>query len=332
MSDSTVKRAQLLRSINQESIVFLIVVVLFVVFSITLDSFLSGPNLLSLIQGVSILGALGIAMAITIIGRGIDLSLVATFAMPVAWVLSRVETGTTLTEAALLGLSFAIVIGLINGTLIAYMEIPAVFATLAMGTIVYGVTHLFLVDSDVVYFPASMNWMKGLGTGSMWGVPAPVIFFGALATMAAIFLRMTKYGRFIYAIGDNQQAARITGLPTRPLLTLQYVIASIIAFVSGLVSAAAVSSMNTRVTSSTMVYDVILVVVLGGIGLSGGRGRIRNVVVGTVLIGLLINGMTMMDLSFTTQNLVKSSILLLAIVIDSLLNPRDEQTSQQGDI
>jgi len=324
--------AQWFRSLNQESIVSLIAVTLFVVFSLMLDNFLSSANLLSLIQGVSILGALGIAMGITIIGRGIDLSLVAAMVMPVAWLLHLLETGTALPEAALLGLCFAVLIGLINGVLIAYMEIPAIFATLAMGSVVYGFTHLFLVDADVVYLPEAMSWMKGLGAGNILGIPAPVIYFGALATLAAVFLRWTMYGRFIYAYGDNPQAARITGLPTRPLLTMQYVLASVIAAVSGMVTAAAVSSMNTRAANSTMVYDVILVVVLGGIGLSGGRGRMRNVVVGTVTIGLLINGMTIMDLSYTTQNLVKSSILLVAIVIDTLVNPRDEQTSQQGDI
>ena len=81
-----------------------------------------------------------------------------------------------------------------------------------------------------------------------------------------------------------------------------------------------------------MIYDVILVIVIGGIGLSGGKGGIRNVIVGTLLIGTLVNGMTIMDLSFTEQKIIKSLILLIAIVVDSMINPRDEQTAQQGDI
>ncbi len=84
--------------------------------------------------------------------------------------------------------------------------------------------------------------------------------------------------------------------------------------------------------NSTFVYDVILVVVLGGIGLSGGRGGIRNVIVGTLLIGVLLNGMTIMNIQYTVQNVIKGVILLTAIVIDTILNPRDEQTAQQGDI
>jgi ribose transport system permease protein len=92
--------------------------------------------------------------------------------------------------------------------------------------------------------------------------------------------------------------------------------------------------MSTRVYNSTMIYDVLLVVVLGGISLSGGRGSVRNVLVGTLLVGVLLNGMTILDITYTTQNLIKSLILLLAITVDSFINPRDEQTSQQsqGDI
>lgn len=96
--------------------------------------------------------------------------------------------------------------------------------------------------------------------------------------------------------------------------------------------AASIDSMPTRIYNSTMIYDVILVVVLGGIGLSGGRGGVVNVVIGTALIGTLLNGMTIMDVSYSAQNLIKGLILLIAILIDSFLNPRNEETAQQGDI
>jgi ribose transport system permease protein len=133
-------------------------------------------------------------------------------------------------------------------------------------------------------------------------------------------------------MGDNPLAARTTGVPIRPLIVLQYVLTSLIALFAGLMMAMLVASMNTRIVSSTLVYDVILVVVLGGVGLSGGRGGILSVVVGTLLIGILLNGMTMMDLTYTTQNVIKALILLLALLLDSWVNPRDEQTAQQGDI
>ena len=164
------------------------------------------------------------------------------------------------------------------------------------------------------------------------GIPVPVIVFALVCAGAAAFLRYVKSGRFIRAIGDNPLTARITGLPVRPIVVMQYMLSAFIGFLAGVVTATSVNSMNTRIANSTLVYDIILVVVLGGIGLSGGRGGIRNVIVGTLLIGILINGMTIMDIQYTVQNVIKSVILLAAIVADTIINPRDEQTAQQGDI
>ena len=160
----------------------------------------------------------------------------------------------------------------------------------------------------------------------------PIIMFGVIAFFVAFFLRFTRLGAYIYAIGDNPSGARTTGIPTRPLMVLQYVIAALIGTFAGLVMAASVNSMPTRIYNSTMIYDVILVVVLGGIGLSGGRGGVVNVIIGTLLIGTLLNGMTILDMSYSAQNMVKGIVLLFAILIDSFLNPRNEETAQQGDI
>ena len=111
-------------------------------------------------------------------------------------------------------------------------------------------------------------------------------------------------------------------------------ITALVAYAAGLVMAATSPGLSTRVYNSTMIYDVLLVVVLGGIGLSGGRGGVRNVLVGTLLIGVLLDGMTILNVPYVGENLIKSVILLVAIVIDSFVNPRDEQTAQQeqGDI
>ncbi|MGD0640966.1 MAG: ABC transporter permease [Roseiarcus sp.] len=318
--------------LNQERIVVLIAIALFAFFSVTQDRFLDPGNILSLIQNVSILGILGVGMAITIIGRGIDLSMVSTMALSGAWLLDMLNRGAPAPVATALAIGFAVAVGLINGFLVAYAEIPAIFATLAMGVVIYGFGKTFFFPLDVAYLPPGDGWFYHIGSSEILSVPTPVIIFAGVCFLGYLFLRHLKVGRFIYGIGDNPLAARITGIPVRPIIVLQYVISAAIAFAAGLVSATAVASMNTRIALSTLVYDVILVVVLGGIGLSGGKGGIRNVIVGTLLMGVLVNGMTIMDLSYTTQNVVKSMILLVALVIDTLLNPRDEQTAQHGDI
>jgi ribose transport system permease protein len=240
--------------------------------------------------------------------------------------------GVAVPLALPLGLAMAIVIGLLNGFLVAYVEIPAIFATLAMGTVVYGFGQYFLVPTDITYLTPNAGWLKQVGGGNLLGVPSPVIVFAILCFVTFLLLRYTKPGRFLYAMGDNPIAARVAGIPTRPMMLFQYMYASIVGFIAGIVTATAVDSMSTRVVNSTLVYDVILVAVIGGVGLSGGKGGVRNVVVGTLLIGILLNGMTILDLPYTAQNIVKGLILLVAIVVDSIVNPRDEQTAQQGDI
>ena len=320
------------RALSQEHIVLVMAIGLFIVFSLLIDEFLRADNILSIIQNVSVLGILGAGMAMSIIGRGIDLSVVSVMAYSVAWALGVFNQDVDLALALLMGLGFAVAVGLINGVLIAYVEIPAIFATLASGTAVAGFGQYFLVDTDVVFVPQSIGWLMSIGSGQTFGIPNSVISLAVVSGLLYWVLHRTFFGRYLFAMGDNPAAARVAGIPVRPMMVSQYVLTAVIAFISGLVTAMAVESMNTRVVNSTLIYDVILIAVIGGISLSGGRGSVRNVLVGTVMIGILLNGMTMMNMPYTAQNIVKGAILLIAIIADSYFNPRDEQTSQQGDI
>lgn len=321
------------RGISQEGIVIAISAVIFLVFAVTQPVFRTPENILSLIQNVSILGILAVAMALTIIGRGIDLSLVAIMAVSAAWVLQLSNNGMPIGLACLIGLGLALLIGLVNGILIAYLEIPAIFATLAIATAAYGFVRSMLLEDNLIYLKAAQDtWFKVIGSGDVLGVPNPVILFAIVALVVHLFLKHAVKGRFLYAMGENPSAARITGLPNRPMVLLQYLLAAAIAFLAGLIMATSVDSIETRIARSTLVYDIILVVVIGGVGLAGGKGKVRNVIVGTLVIGILLNGMTILNTPYTIQNIIKSVILLAAIIVDSVMNPRDEQTSQQGDI
>ncbi|MBZ8135125.1 ABC transporter permease [Afifella sp. IM 167] len=320
--------------LSQEGIVAALAALLFVGFSLTLSNFLTVNNLISLVRSVSILGILGIGMGLVIISRGIDLAMVATMVVASSWVLSMVQSGTPLGWALLFGMGFAILVGAATGILVAYALVPAIFTTLAMGLIVYGTGRAYLFQVDVQNAPSNYPWFSFLGTGNVLGIPMPIIAVGFLALVMWVLLRYTRFGRFVYATGDNILAARIVGIPVRLLIVAQFILTSLIAYAAGIIMSSAVSSMSTRIYNSTMIYDVLLVVVLGGISLSGGRGGVRNVLVGTLLVGVLLNGMTILDIPYTEQNLIKSVILLFALIIDSFINPRDEQTAQQqqGDI
>jgi len=319
-------------TLNQEKMVMAISAVLFVLFALFLEGFLRLSNVFSLLQSVSILGILAIGMAVVVIGRGIDLTMVAVMVFSTGWSFTLFANGMQVETALLLGMLLAVGLGVINGFLIAYVEIPAIFATLAMATVISGLGRFALVSNENIFISGDVGWFAALGSGTVASVPMPVLLFIIIACIAFVALRLTRYGAFVYAIGDNPLASRNSGMAIRPMTVLMYGVSSLVAFCAGLIMAMTVSSVNTKLASSTMVYDIILVVVIGGIGLAGGKGSVRNVISGTVLIGLILNGLTIMDIDYSVQNIVKSLILLLAIIVDSLLNPRDEQTSQQGDI
>lgn len=320
-----------LGSLNQERIVFAIAVAIFVVAALTLPGFFTADNLVAIVRSVSVLGILALGMAIIVIGRGIDLSMVAVMAMSVAWYLQMLGNG--MSDGAALGLALAgvVAIGFANGFLVAYAEVPAIFVTLASASFVYGLVRSQLIGSDAVPVPPG-HWVAELGALRLADVPVEVFVFAGLALAAFVFLRFTKWGRYVYYAGDNPAAARNVGMPVRPMLVLRYVLSSLVAFAAGILTAGSLQSMNTRVVNSTQLYDIVLVTVIGGIGLAGGKGGVRNVLIGAALIGIMLNAMTILDIPLLYQNLIKSAILLAAIIFDGVLNPRDEQTAQQGDI
>ncbi|CAN5832608.1 ABC transporter permease [soil metagenome] len=317
---------------SQQTIVFALFVVLFAGFALFLPGFARIDNLLTLLQSVAILGILGLGMAVVVIGRGIDISMIATLAVPSGLLLQMVANGVSLPVAAAAALGIGFAFGLINGWLIAYAEVPSLFTTLASGLFLAGMGQAVLFQLDVVQWPAALDTIAWFGRGKLAGLPMPVVMFAVSAGLLALFLKRLRAGAFIFAIGDNPFAARVTGLPTRPIVVLEYVLSALVGVFAGVVMAASVNSMPTRIFNSTMIYDVVLVVVLGGIGLSGGRGGVVNVIIGTLLIGTMLNGMTILDMSYSVQNIVKGVVLLAAILIDSILNPRNEETAQQGDI
>ncbi|MBC7394626.1 MAG: ABC transporter permease, partial [Variovorax sp.] len=304
----------------------------FLGFALLLPGFAQVDNLLTLLQNVAILGILGLGMSVVVIGRGIDISMIAALAVPSGLLLQLMQNGMTLPAACALAVGLSLAFGLVNGWLIAYAEVPSLFTTLASGLFLAGLGQAFFFQLEVVQWPSNMDSIAWMGRGTFAGLPMPVVMFGIAAAGLALFLKRLRAGAFIYAIGDNPFGARATGLPTRPIVVLQYVMAALIGVFAGIVMAASVNSMPTRIFNSTMIYDVVLVVVLGGIGLSGGRGGVLNVIIGTLLIGTMLNGMTILDISYSVQNIVKGVVLLVAILVDSAFNPRNEETAQQGDI
>lgn len=320
-----------LNNFNQERIVLIITVLIFIAASVGLEGFLRPANLIAIIRSVSVLGVLALGMGIVIIGRGIDLSMVAIMAMSTASYLQLLSQGYSDLSAFTLVILGVLAIGGLNGFLTAYADVPPIFVTLASGLFVFGYVRSQIITADAVNVPAG-HWLDLLGQFRIVSIPIDIFIFAGLCFVSFLFLRFTKWGRYVYFAGDNPIAARITGIPARPMEVLRYVLSALFSFIAGLMTAAGLQSISTRVVNSNLLYDVILVTVIGGIGLAGGKGGVRNVLIGSVLIGILLNAMTIVGIPFLFQNLIKAVILLAAIIFDGVLNPRDEQTAQQGDL
>jgi ribose transport system permease protein len=317
--------------VTQEVVVIAIWLILFVVFSVILPKFLTAGNIIILLNNVSILGTLAVGMGLIVVGRGIDLTMVALMVTGIGIAIWTSNLGIDFTLTVWLGALFVAAIGLFSGVMIAFGEIPSIFTTLAIASSVYGLGRI-LSPVYVSYLRKDVAWLRVIGSARPFGVPLPILIFAAVAILMSLFLKKTRFGRFVHGAGDNPNAARTMGLPTRPLTVAEYILSALIAYIAGIIMLGLVGGMNTQLYNSSLVYDVILVVVLGGIGLSGGKGGVRNVIVGTIFVGTLINGMTILNLSYSVQNLIKCLILLAAMAINAVLNPRDEQTSQSGDI
>jgi ribose transport system permease protein len=322
--------AQILKKPSQEQIVLLITIALLILFSLTLPGFSSIANLLNLVRSISILGILGLGMGLIVISRGIDLSEVAIMAGSWAVGLIEMQMGMPIFWASILALAVALSIGAINGIMVAFVEAPALFVTLAAGSVIYGGAFWF-APVWVVYAPANAHSLLFLGAGHLFGMPMPILVFALCALIVHLFLSRTSLGRFIYSQGDNPEAARLTGIALRPLIVLEYMIVAFLAWIAGLIWVGTTGSIQMAVVQGTYVFDVILVVVLGGISLIGGRGSVFSVVVGCALIGTLLNAFTIMDVNSEVQNIIRGVVLLAAIILDNWLHPRDEETARQGD-
>jgi ribose transport system permease protein len=246
--------------------------------------------------------------------------------------LKLIGLGYGLAASLALGLGLSLFIGFLNGFAISIIGIPALFTTLASGILVYGVGRWILLNGIITYVPKGQTFLIALGQGEIHGVPIPLLIFGLAALVGHFMLSRTTAGRFTYAFGDNAEAARLTGVSVRVLTIGQYAFSAMIAFIAGLVTAGSVASINTQIFNSSLIFDVLLVVVLGGVSLSGGRGSIASVLAGTALIGTLLNAMILMNVQGDVQNIVKSVVLLGAIALDRRLHPRDEETARQGDL
>ncbi|MBS0054644.1 ABC transporter permease [Yersinia sp. Marseille-Q3913] len=309
------------RDHNERWLVTLLVLV-GVVFSLLIPQvFWSAANFQSIASQIPVAGVLTLAMAITMLTGGINLSIIATAnasALVMAWVSTHLEpTFSSMMLMLLAGAAVALVVGLINGMLISIVRVSPILATLGIMTLLKGVNVLISKGSAISNFP---NYVLALDRSNSLGVPLPLYLFVAVALLIWLILTKTPLGRQIYLCGSNEKATFFSGINTRRTLIWVYVISSLLCAVAALLMMSKLNSAKASYGESLLLIT-ILATVLGGVNPDGGFGKIFGIVLALFLLQMLESGLNIMGVSSYITMALWGSLLLTFIFIKGVNIP-----------
>jgi len=295
------------------------------VLSLTTDKFLTTGNTLNILRQICANLCLSLGMTIIILSGGIDLSVGAVLALAGAVAAGLLKNGfavpgteifveVTCSGAILAGLIVGIILGAFNGMVITRFQLPPFVATLGMLSIARGLTMLWTGGFPITRLGDSFDYM---GTGRLVGVPLPVLISGALVILLLILMQRTRFGRNVYAVGGNERAATLSGLNVNRIKFLVYLLGGALAGVAGLLVTARLDSATPN-AGLGYELDSIAAVVIGGTSLSGGRGTIIGTVLGCLIIGVLNNGLVLLEVSPFWQQVIKGLVILIAVAVDKM--------------
>jgi len=281
--------------------------------------FLTVSNLLNITEQTSINAIVAVGMTFVILSGGIDLSVGSIVALSGVVLGTALQGGQPILVALLVALVVGLACGLANGALISWGGLPPFIVTLGTMSIARGAALLFTEGRPVSGFDASF---RVLATGRIGFVPAPVIAMVLVYVVAHFVLTRTTFGRYVYAIGGNEEATRLSGVAIRFHKTMIY-------GVSGLMSAAAAVILTARLNSAQpiagMMYelDAIAATVIGGTSLMGGEGSLGGTLVGALIMGVLRNGLNLLGVSSFLQQIVIGGVIVIAVLLDTVLKKKN---------
>lgn len=293
-------------------LVVLLALILFM--ALAAPNFATTGNLLNIARSISINAIIAAGMTFVILTGGIDLSVGSIVAVSGVTSVLAAVSGVQAIAALLVGVAAGAAAGWINGALSAYLSLAPFIVTLGLMTFLRGLAYTMTEGQPIVDNTLSF---RDLGNGYVAGVPAPVVVMLVVYGAAWFLLERTKYGRHVYAVGGNPEAARLAGVEVKRILTSVYVIAGALAGLAGLIFAAQVVSAQPT-AGNGYELDAIAAVVLGGTALAGGKGRIIGTLIGSIILGVLSTGLILMNVQYFTQLLIKGIVIILAVAIDSL--------------
>ncbi|MBB5172396.1 ribose transport system permease protein [Texcoconibacillus texcoconensis] len=297
---------------------FIGLLLIMIIITLINPSFLSLTNLLNLLRQVSINALIAFGMTFVILTGGIDLSVGSTLALSSAVGASLMASGVDPVLAVLIGLLTGAILGAMNGVFIAKGKVAPFIATLATMTIYRGLT-LLLTDGRPVSGLGDSAAFELFGRGYLLGLPVPAITMMIAFVILYLILKKTTFGRRVYAVGGNEEVALLSGIKVDRIKIYVYSLTGFLAALAGMILT---SRLNSAQPTAGQMYelDAIAAVVIGGTSLTGGRGWIVGTLIGALIIGTLNNGLNLLGVSSFVQQVVKGSVILLAVLIDRKKN------------
>ncbi len=325
---------QRLATIEQGTLVMGLTAVLVLVGVLTTRGFSTFGNFRVVLVLSSALGIVSVGQSIVILGKGVDLSVAVGAAIAAQGSVELfTQRGFSESQSVGLVLVMALGMGLFNGWLVAYAEVPALFATLGTMALFNGAIRVALLPTHLYQLPPESDIVKWMGRGAVLGIPSPIVLAGIVFVGAWLFITYTSPGRLIRAMGDNPEAARLMGAPIRPLQVSTYVISALLAAIAGLVILGKDGGYSTIYgAGQDLLFESITVAVIGGVSLSGGKGSIFGVFSGAAFVAVIVNLLTLNNFGLLGRNFTRGLVLIVAVAADAWLHPRDEETAKSEDL
>jgi ribose transport system permease protein len=300
-------------TLMKKNVPFLILLSLLILFSFMAPNFMTFGNLRILIRQVSFSGIAAVGLMFVMISGGIDLSIGSQVVLTNVLLAIMMVYGKMDPVVAIpLILGVGLLLGMINGLLSITLKIHPLIITLGTAAIYKGIGYIINASRNIMGFPDSFRW---LGQGYVWGIPVPVIVWVIVALIGAFVLNKTYFGRRVYALGGNEEAARLAGVRINRMKVFLFMICGFTAAITSVLLLSRVFAGQT-VTGQGLEFDCLTAALLGGVSFKGGEGSVFGLVVGILIIGVLNNAMQLASFPDFSQTVVKGAVLLIAVAID----------------
>lgn len=294
--------------------ILIFLIVLFIGLSLSSPYFLTVDNLTKVLRQVAVVGIVTVSMTMVILTGGIDLSVGSMLGLTSVVLAKLMVAGVNVPLAILITLLLGSILGLFNGFLINRINISPLISTLGTMTIYSGITYIITGGKPVFGFPDSFSF---IGQGYILGIPVPIIILALVYILGFFVLNNTKFGRYLYGIGANEKASILSGVDVKNIKYSAYIISGLLSSIAAVVMLSRINSALPS-TGSGLEFDVVTAVVLGGISVNGGEGKLQGVFIGLLIIAILSNGMILLGVDSYFQSVVKGLVLLIAVGIDNL--------------